>query len=169
MALAQAKQDCSFRYQISPQMKNKGRKQSKKSRSKSWQNYVLVFGCVLICFALGLSVVAQTAKLNAKGYQLNQLQAELLNLGRETDVLRLKIAKMSSLARIESIAVTELGMQKPGANDWGILPERQRVEFPVQIAETVRPLSTNHNSVFGIMNKLLSRWLGPGTPAKASE
>ncbi|MEW6662263.1 MAG: hypothetical protein ACOY9Y_06535 [Bacillota bacterium] len=122
-----------------------------------------------MCFALGLSIVAQTARLNAKGYQLYQLQTEVQNLGRETEILKLEVAQMRSLARIENIAIGQLGMQKPGAADWGILPEKQKIEFPVQTAEKVIPLPESQNPVFGMMNKLLARWLGPGTYVEASE
>jgi cell division protein FtsL len=169
MALAHAKKDCSYRYHVSPQIKDVEQKIKKRDHVRLRRGQVFVLGCVLVGFIVGLAIVSQTARLNAKGYYLYQLQNEVQNIKTEAAVLRLEIAEMGSLARIENIAIAQLGMKKPGAGDWGILPVKQGVDLPVKMAITPVPPSENQFPLLGIVNKLLVRWLGPGRYAEASQ
>jgi len=169
MSLAQAKRDYSYRYQISPQTQDLGQKNRKKRCAESRHGHVIVFGFALICFALGLSIVAQTARLNAKGYYLYKLQNEVQSLGREADIIRLEVAQMRTLARVENIAVAQLGMQRPGTADWGVLPESQRLELPTQTVASALVLPPGQKPAARMLNKLLASWFGLGSYAKASE
>lgn len=78
-----------------------------------------IVGC-LFCSGLFLSSLA--AGVTTRGYEINSLKNEINNLETANERLRLEIAQMDSLERVEAFALAELGMKKPGAADYFLLP-----------------------------------------------
>lgn len=72
-------------------------------------------GIVLIAllFTIGMSVVIQQVWLNYLGFQINQLKNEIIAIETNNEKLKLKIANVVSLDKIEEVATTQLGMVYP--------------------------------------------------------
>jgi len=76
-----------------------------------------VFGTVAyaVLFALlGILIASRYAAVARIGYEITELKAEVAGLERENERLRLDIAQLRSVDRIEEIAVAQLGMERPG-------------------------------------------------------
>lgn len=71
--------------------------------------------CSLAVLLLLLASIAtlQSERIISTGYQYVKLQSELKAMERENEQLRVEIAKLKSLERIQSIAVNSLGMTAP--------------------------------------------------------
>jgi cell division protein FtsL len=78
---------------------------------KAKVRYVL---SLILVFALGLSVVVRYASMVELNYQINKEKSQLNELVRETETLKVKLAELKSYDRIEQIALTRLGMLRPG-------------------------------------------------------
>ena len=52
--------------------------------------------------------------LSESQYRLNNLQSEIQNIEFQNERLRVEIAKLKSVARIEDIAKNKLNMKEPG-------------------------------------------------------
>jgi len=64
-------------------------------------------------FGLGLLSVFVRCQVAVLGYKIVQLKQEVADLDQENRRLELRIAELSSPSRIETLAVTQLGMCKP--------------------------------------------------------
>ncbi|MHB8481998.1 MAG: cell division protein FtsL [Nitrospiria bacterium] len=91
---------------------------------------VLVFGGILGYLACQIHVVNL-------GYEMSQMQKEKKELERVHTELQIEIASLSSLDRIEQIAVTRLGMEPSSAGQKIMVTELdQNKERPsVEVAE----------------------------------
>lgn len=80
---------------------------------------VTIIGCI---FAGGLYLSSLAAGITTKGYEINSLKREINALETTNERLRLEIAQMASLERVEELAITELGMETPNVDDYIFLP-----------------------------------------------
>jgi len=80
-------------------------------------------------FVLGLLLTSQAAIITNKGYEVVRLKQEISSLQTANERLKLEIAQMDSLERIETIALADLGMEKPSADDYLLLPLEEQEEI----------------------------------------
>lgn len=114
MSVAQEK----FSYQF-PEEQHIEKQQPRRqlSRRAIRRGKIVLTGCILSLFIVGVAVAYYFAQVAAVGYQLSQLQSELTKLQTEQDYLESQANQLLSLQRIEAIATTELGMVKPDPSD----------------------------------------------------
>ncbi len=76
--------------------------------------------CVLIFLLVTVSIglIAQYSRVIAVNYQLQQVNRDIAQLQEEKEHLAIEVRSLSSLERIESIAVNELGLQYPEQKQW---------------------------------------------------
>ncbi len=76
--------------------------------------------CVLILLLIAVSIglIAQYSQVVALNYQIQQVDQQIAQLQKENERLALEVRSMSSLERIERIAVHELGLQYPEQKQW---------------------------------------------------
>lgn len=93
-----------------PKKKRRLKKSSKGPR-------ILLIGMVLLAFSLGIAVTYFQAKVFKVGYQISSLQQELAILRVENHDLDEKVQQLSSLERVETLAINKLGMVKPDSSN----------------------------------------------------
>ncbi len=84
----------------------------KVTRRRNLRSVSLV-SVMLILFGLSLLSVFLRCQIAVTGYKIVHLKQEVADLDKETKRLELRIAELSSPARVETVAVTRLGMCKP--------------------------------------------------------
>lgn len=87
----------------------------KKSRQKASPKRprLALIGLVLAGFLTGVMITVYCSQVITLGYQITRLEKELAVLRIENHNLDEEVQKMTSLERIESLAVGKLGMVKP--------------------------------------------------------
>jgi len=78
-------------------------------------------GLVLVCFLVGVLITYYFSQVLTLGYQITKLEKELTLLRVENNSLDEEIHKLSSLERVEYLAVNKLGMVKPANNNIMVL------------------------------------------------
>ncbi len=73
------------------------------------------------CFLLGLVIIAQYSSMVSLHYRIARAEEKISALQEEYRQLEQEAARLSSLARIEMIARSELGMQEPESGQVRIL------------------------------------------------
>ncbi|NLA27125.1 MAG: cell division protein FtsL [Firmicutes bacterium] len=73
----------------------------------------LIFLLLTGCFLLALIIIAQYSSMVTLQYRLGGVEKRMDTLQEEFRQLEQEAARLSSLARIETIARSELGMQEP--------------------------------------------------------
>ena len=68
---------------------------------------------VVLLAIIAMFITIRSEAIIRTGYDLVQIKAQLIKAEKENELLRLDIAKLKSPQRIQSIAVTELGMVVP--------------------------------------------------------
>ena len=63
----------------------------------------------------------------AINYQVEKVNGEISQLLTEKEYLNIEVKKLSSLERIEHIALTELGLQYPEKRQWLLLSSREKL------------------------------------------
>ena len=63
----------------------------------------------------------------AINYQVEKVNKEISQLLSEKEYLTIEVRKLSSLERIEHIALTELGLQYPEKRQWLLLSSREKI------------------------------------------
>lgn len=118
---------------------------------------LIIVGMIGVIFGSGVYFCSVAAGIATKGYELNKLKTEVKELAVANERIRLDIAKMDSLERVEAIALAELGMRKPLVSDyllladsvnWGIKEGElalssiaaAEIEIKKQVGAEVRPL-----------------------------
>jgi len=81
------------------------------------QAKIVVVGCVLFAVVTGLMLTATHSQVTHKTDKIIQIKSEISDLQNANERLKLKIARLKSLDRIELIAKTELGMIQPQINN----------------------------------------------------
>ncbi|NLL19046.1 MAG: hypothetical protein GX262_08465 [Clostridia bacterium] len=85
--------------------------------------YKFLYVSAVIClFCSGLYFCSLALGIATKGYEINQLKKEISDLETANERLRLEIVRLDSLERVEMLACNELGMKKPEAEDYLLLP-----------------------------------------------
>ena len=69
---------------------------------------------LVIIALLAFLLLSRYAFLSESQYRLNNLQSEIQNIEFQNERLRVEIAKLKSVARIEDIAKNKLNMKEPG-------------------------------------------------------
>jgi len=69
---------------------------------------------IVLIFILGMTFVAKHVWINFLGFQISELKNEIINIETNNEKIKLKIASIGSLEKVEEIAVQELGMVYPG-------------------------------------------------------
>ncbi len=109
MILAREKLDYDFPQTIEEQQPKPKRKTHK---MPAGQKIVLV-SLVLSCFVIGSFVAYYFAQVAYLGYKIDLLQTKLADLRLESHNLEQEVTKITSLEKVEAIAVNEMGMVKP--------------------------------------------------------
>ncbi|AEG61559.1 cell division protein FtsL [Desulforamulus ruminis DSM 2154] len=78
---------------------------------------VLLTGCILSVFMVGVVIAYYYAQVATLGYQVAQLQNSLNQLQSEQEDLESQANQLKSLERVEAIATTKLGMVKPNSSE----------------------------------------------------
>lgn len=79
----------------------------------------------LVLFGYALLLVYLCIKSATLGYQIETLQADIQNIQTANNRLDYQIAEKSSLARVEQVAIADLGMYKPD----------DKASIPVEVTE----------------------------------
>ncbi len=82
---------------------------------------VKIWIIAIVCFLLGLVVIAQYSKTVSLGYEISRCRDRLSVLDEEYRQMELDAAGLASLDRIEMVAREELGMQEPQSNQVRVL------------------------------------------------
>lgn len=72
-----------------------------------------ITGCVILALIVGILFTATQAMVTERSAEIIQVKSEISDLQNANERLKLEIAKLKSLDRIEMIARTELGMVQP--------------------------------------------------------
>lgn len=90
--------------------------------------------CALVVFGYALLLVFLCIKSATLGYEIERLEREVAGITTSNQRLEFQIAEKSSLAHIEQVAVTQLGMYKPDYNT------------SIAMAAAVEPVSVASNT-----------------------
>lgn len=91
----------------------------KTSRKKLYRknHRLALIGLVFASFLVGVAITVYCSQIIALGYQITRLEKELALLRIENHSLDEEIQQMTSLGRVEFLAVNKLGMIKPDNNN----------------------------------------------------
>lgn len=92
-------------------------KKVRKSRLTSRGPWLAMISMVFILFLVGVLITCYYSSVFALGYKIHKLQQELSVLRVEKHDLEAEIKRLSSLERVEAIAVKRLGMVKPDSSN----------------------------------------------------
>lgn len=82
-------------------------------KSGSLKTRLYILGVIITIFVLGVYYISLSAQIASKGYQLEQLEREIVQLQISNERTELVVASMSSLDKVEHMAIETLGMNKP--------------------------------------------------------
>jgi cell division protein FtsL len=102
-------------YSYKPRPVAKPKPEAKKANNLAVK--VAIVSCVLLAVITGLLLTATHTQITYKTDNIIQLKREISDLQNANERLKLEIARLKSLDRVEFIATTELGMIQPGIND----------------------------------------------------
>jgi cell division protein FtsL len=105
----------------------------KKTVLKVNQKRKLLIKTAILVFSYALLLVFLCIKSATLGYQVEQLKLDVQNIETANNRLDYQIAEKSSLARVERVAVTNLGMYKPDSKTSIAMDVKVQ---PVQVAST---------------------------------
>lgn len=77
---------------------------------------IAVVTCILLAVVAGLMLTATHIQITQRNDRIIQIKGEISDLQNANERLKLEIASLKSLDRIELIAKKELGMIQPGLN-----------------------------------------------------
>ncbi len=86
-------------------------------RHLSRRSRLLYTGLIVLTFITGVIISFYYAQVFITNYRIHSLQKQLAVLQKETDNLYSDINQLTSLERIEQVAVNKLGMVRPGETD----------------------------------------------------
>ncbi len=81
-----------------------------------------LIGLVFTGFLVGVAITFYCSQINTLGYQITRLDKELALLRIENHSLNEEIRKMSSLGRVEYLAINKLGMKRPDDDSILVIP-----------------------------------------------
>lgn len=80
---------------------------------------------LLLCLILiSVGIISLYGRIIAGNYQLEKMRREFLLLQEERESLQIEVKRLSSLERIENIAINDLGLQYPENRQWVVLSAR---------------------------------------------
>jgi len=94
-----------------------GPKKIRKIKSVSGGARLALTSLILACFMVGVLITYYYSQVFALGYQINRLQRELAVLRVENHNLEEEVRRLTSLERVEYLAINKLGMVKPDSNN----------------------------------------------------
>lgn len=95
-----------------PLLENKPAKKAVKKTSRA-KRKLCILGAIAALFTFGVYYTSLSAVIASKGYELEQLKSEISRLETSNERMELTLASMSSLDKVEEIAVEKLGMSRP--------------------------------------------------------
>lgn len=101
----------------------------------------LYVAIVFSLFCGGLYFCSLAMGVATKGYEITKLKSEINALEAANERLRLEIAELNSLERIEMLALNELGMVQPDVDDYVLLPGAYYPEQPEEQPEDEQELA----------------------------
>lgn len=135
-------------------VQNRGKKARPRQivRRRPWGRYLLLVTAVL----LGLMVTSRQAHVAELSYGLSELKDEAARLEAEREQARLDIARLASLERIETLAVSQLGMERPEVIRLVFVPTAVQPEVAVASATSIE---SDHRGVGAVFAQAISRLL----------
>lgn len=89
-----------------------------KQSYKRKKEFLFLSIMVVSLIITGVAFISQYGMVLSKNHQIQHTTQEISRLEEEKDNLRLQVRQLSSLERIETIAIDELGMQYPEDKQW---------------------------------------------------
>jgi cell division protein FtsL len=111
-----------------------------------------IIAIIALFIAGPLGIVWKQAYITQNSVQQERLSDSLMVLGKQAAQLRLYVEKLSSTARIESIARKSLGLEYPAASQIVIMKQRS-VKSP-------SPAAGDTNSYMAILKRSIAREKG---------
>ncbi len=90
------------------------------------QTKLKLVGMVFCCFLLALAVVVQYSRVVGTTREISGREREIAQIQDNNRRLQLEVSRLSSLQRIEEIAVNELGMRRPESGQVVIVSEENQ-------------------------------------------
>lgn len=106
----------SLRTSIRTSPRHNPRNNSRRNSSNSAKLKLRVIAAILTIFVFGVYYTSLSASIAGKSYELEQLQREIAQLETSNERMELTLNSMSSLEKVESIAVKDLGLEKRAAD-----------------------------------------------------
>jgi len=135
------------------------------------KNRLCVIGAIAVFFAFGVYYTSLSAAIASKGYQLEQLKSDISRLETSNERLELTLASMSSLDKVEKIAVEKLGMQKPVNKDAALVASVEPVDSKPQAdakKDAVDEEQQGLTLAFSNLGKALKNLFVPGSAQASS-
>lgn len=83
------------------------------------QRESLLLVCLIFCLiVIGVGLISQYSRVVTINYQIQQTTREINGLHEERQHLEIKVKRLGSLERIETIAKNDLGLQYPENRQW---------------------------------------------------
>lgn len=136
---------------------------------------VLYAGIFLVAFLLGLGLTWRYVQVTATGYEIVRMKKELKAVADQNQELQMRIENLQSLQRIETVAVTKLGMIKPdaqaGVEFVAIEADKGSTTLPGMPANNAAPAQVGKNedsaNIIRAFTNLVSAWTGKVSAAEA--
>lgn len=105
------------------------------TNTNSSKNKLRVLGVIVTIFIFGVYYTSLSASIASKGYQLEQLQSEISRLETSNQRMELTLNSMSSLDKVETIAVEKLGLEKRATDGTALVASVTPVDSASKAAE----------------------------------
>lgn len=106
-------QDDYYTYNKEQQPKKKKTVTAKVSTKARKRKRFKTVMCILGCFAIAFLIVMRYAYIAEKNDSLNEMMTSYQEISSENNMLQIEIDQNINLTKVEEIATTKLGMQKP--------------------------------------------------------
>lgn len=153
-----------------------GKKRRRKTMPGKYK--LMLTGLVLAGLLTGILVIYYYSQVFALGYRIHCLKKELALLRVENHHLAEEIYRLSSLDRVEYLAINKLGMVRPDNSNILVVPVASGIPDmsgpepvrPAGISPTVEEKSRLIKAFTELVNRLENRiWLGLGIGAGSEE
>ncbi len=95
-----------------------------RAKQYSLRGSLLFCGLILCLILISVGLVTQYGRVVAVNYELQQVQRDITQLKEDNEHLSIEVKALSSLERIEALAINELGLQYPEERRWLLLSSR---------------------------------------------
>lgn len=135
-----------YQYEEDPQ---KAVQKAHKNGAKKRSSLAQYIPTLLVVFLLGFVLVTQYAYIQNLGYQVTQSKEELKTVQEQNEKLKKQITALGELQTVESIAINNMGMRKPTANEIIYLSAEPAVAAEQPATNTVDETVDKVKSVIG--------------------